>query len=1154
MNRLFLILIVAVAFATDATSQIVINEVCSMNGGHYYDENNKSPDWIELYNNSDKSVNLKNWRIFDKNDYANAYVLPDTLMPPNSYLIVHCSGDSRVTRDNFIIRSSGYGIVDYFESDEFSYYYLPAADNFKFSVNIRALKAANVHDAAGLMFRESLTSKSAYYGIFGRIKTAFSYKFLWREEPNTKPQQLLSEYGLNYPNAYLSIAREGDTLTLAITDSTGYIIESKAIYYPAEKSLYAGIAVSATNRERYIEAVFNNLKVNGERYDFANLQFAKIGYFPDGNAYYGGEIHANFKLSSEGETVYLWNASKKLVDELSFGVIGNDYSYGRSKSDSNIKRYFDTPTPATENGEGYISVLEPPRIALKSGWYDNAQTTSISHSDPNVEIYYTIDGSDVTKANGKRYGGELISIDSSMSIRAKAFSEGYIQSKTATNSYFVKDSFNLPVVSIVAAPDDLYGSSGVFNLNNAWAKIEKKVYFEFWEDSRSPAYTSECGIQLTGSTFKIPNQKPFRLYARDRYEGDSFNYSFFADKTKFPYKKLWLRTGSTDGQGTLIRDILANLLIEDSKSVEVPNSRICVVYINGEYNGIYFLKEYIDDNYIESKYGIDRASVDLLANSGIAKEGSSRDFAELLSTIEQYDFSKEQGYLIIEQLIDINSFIDYLVLNLNTANYDWGINNVKFWKSALYDNKWRWILHDLDGAYSNSFGSSVNAFNTLYQENSAIGVLFKNFAKNQVFRDKFINRAADLMNSKLHKNLVISKVDSLFNIIEPEIDRHINKWSIPSSWGKSIDSLKDIIFNRTDHFRYHITQEFDLSGYYHIAVNDVDTAAGYTKLNSLNLMSKNWAGFYFNDVPISLSAIAYPGYSFAGWGHSSLDANKNQLIAFNENSILYPKFKVDGTATAKDPVINEIMYKASSNQDCKDWVELYNPNPFAIDISNWMLKDDKDKNAFTFSEDTQIAASGYLVIAENLSKFRAVYPAVDNVIGEFAFGLSSSEDMVRLFDDKGKLIDMVHYKSTKPWDANANGTGRTLELIDPLQDNSKAENWRASAESGGTPGRQNSVYVSIEEPISLPASLEATVYPNPASEFANIYFNSPAFDYYTIEIFNAMGEKLKHVYNGYIESGSFMISTELTSMPYGIYFINIKNSTEQKTVKFVIAN
>ena len=155
-------------------------------------------------------------------------------------------------------------------------------------------------------------------------------------------------------------------------------------------------------------------------------------------------------------------------------------------------------------------------------------------------------------------------------------------------------------------------------------------------------------------------------------------------------------------------------------------------------------------------------------------------------------------------------------------------------------------------------------------------------------------------------------------------------------------------------------------------------------------------------------------------------------------------------------VINEINYHSSDEFNPEDWLELHNPTNETIAMGLWIFKDD-NSNVFTFPEDILLQSGHYLVLCKNTDTFSQLFPSVLNAIGDFGFGLSGDGELLRLFDSNGQLVDQVEYNDIAPWPIEPDGTGPTLELINPSLENDMASNWAAS-NGNGTPGAINSVY------------------------------------------------------------------------------------------------
>jgi hypothetical protein len=288
-------------------------------------------------------------------------------------------------------------------------------------------------------------------------------------------------------------------------------------------------------------------------------------------------------------------------------------------------------------------------------------------------------------------------------------------------------------------------------------------------------------------------------------------------------------------------------------------------------------------------------------------------------------------------------------------------------------------------------------------------------------------------------------MDTLVNEVKDDIAFHYQKWPLPA--GKSFDSDIAVRYyfleKRNDYIRGYLASWFDLQGSNILHISK--PAHGTVYIDGIKL-DKNFNGEYFDNAKVTLKAIPDAGYKFTGW--SNADTRQSIEITLNSDITLSAQF--EKTTTPKI-VINEINYKSDKNHDSGDWVELVNNDVNAIDISNWVIKDDSISSGFTIPANTILQPGAYLVLCEDTTKFSSQYNTQAPVLGNLPFGLSKSEDTIHLYNEQGALVDQVHYDKT--W-SDAKGNGKTLSLIDPDSDNSLSTNWIA-ADNFGTPGESN---------------------------------------------------------------------------------------------------
>jgi len=179
-------------------------------------------------------------------------------------------------------------------------------------------------------------------------------------------------------------------------------------------------------------------------------------------------------------------------------------------------------------------------------------------------------------------------------------------------------------------------------------------------------------------------------------------------------------------------------------------------------------------------------------------------------------------------------------------------------------------------------------------------------------------------------------------------------------------------------------------------------------------------------------------------------------------------------------VINEIHYHPESEDVREEFIELYNTGSEAVNLDGWSLRRGV---RFDFPKAT-VPAGGYLVVAADAERFTAKHPGVQPVVAGWNGQLSNRGETVRLEDPDGKTVDSVTYADEGEWAvrqrgqphhqhqgwdwlAEHDGSGRSLELINPGLSNRHGQNWKASTAEAGTPGAANSVFSADAPPMIL---------------------------------------------------------------------------------------
>lgn len=252
-------------------------------------------------------------------------------------------------------------------------------------------------------------------------------------------------------------------------------------------------------------------------------------------------------------------------------------------------------------------------------------------------------------------------------------------------------------------------------------------------------------------------------------------------------------------------------------------------------------------------------------------------------------------------------------------------------------------------------------------------------------------------------------------------------------------------------------------------------------------------------------------------------------------------------------VINEINYNSLDTHDPGDWVELYNPNDFTVDLSGWIFRDSNIEHAYVFPYGFMLAPDSYIVLCANQAMFSAIFPDVATNLYVMDFGLSAAGELIRLIDSTGMVVDSLTYDDKPPWPVEPDGGGSTLALINPELDNALSKNWKSS-EGYGTPGKINDTfryYDRARNEIVTSVVLEQN-YPNPFNLTTTIPFILPESGHVKIELYSVTGQKITTLVDDTMSSGHYEVPVSLTDVSSGVYLYRIMTEKTSKTKSMLI--
>lgn len=567
--------------------------------------------------------------------------------------------------------------------------------------------------------------------------------------------------------------------------------------------------------------------------------------FASDNDLYSSEFfHTNFKLSADGEALFLSNPSEEVIDSYESTVMQSDQSYGRTTDGSGVLIIFDQATPGYSNELGIPGFVYSDSLffSTEQGIFPQSFFLQISNNDVDATVRYTTNGSNPTEFSPVFSDVVLIenraSEPNSIStiptnppgtygslgwlppdgpvfkgtvVKAQSFKDGQPISEISTKSYFVHPDLSakyagMPVISIVTDSLHLFDYEtgiyvpgmhhdedtvfpavyGVGNYNLRGMEWERPVNVTLFESDGTIGFSQNLGLRIHGGGSRQLPLKALRLYARSMYGDSEINYKFFPWKETDKFKRILLRSGGNEFNSAIITDAISAALM--SKIGEgYQDTRPAVLFINGEFWGIHNIRDRLDEHYLEYRFGVDHEQVEIVKNWVSADPGTMDHYYNLVGFINENDLTVDANYEYVASQIDMSSLLDNYIVRLYTAVPDWPHNNMSFWRRTdVPGDKWKWLFFDndksmLDPTFDAIAHSTSSTVNPAW--NAEVGVfLYKNLMKNASFKQQLAERFRNHLENHFRPEQIIGIADSISSQIAPVMQEHINRWRFPASY------------------------------------------------------------------------------------------------------------------------------------------------------------------------------------------------------------------------------------------------------------------------------------------------------------------------------------------------------------------------------------
>lgn len=692
-----------------------INEVMPSNKATLAD-GNQFPDWVELYNYGSEPLSLAGLCLCCDGE---RWALPDETLDAGACLLIYCDGSgSDAHHASFTIEKDGASLsLETAEGSLIERFDSPAAEaDYSYYRDGEGQTVSTAFPTPGFD-----NSRAGYLA--------------WQAERASGALQIYEV--MVYNEWYL--AQGGSHYDwVELKNVSGAALELGGYY----------LSDSGSDRTRF--ALPARTLEPGEIF---------VVYCTGDEAKAGGSF-APFALSAQRDQLYLSASDGTLVDYVSLHDVPYQGSIGRLDGENGFF-YFDVPTPAQANSGGARTIADKPVLLGRDGAFNGVDSVSVTLSGEG-EIRYTLDGSAPT-ASSPLYT-EPLTLTQTGVVRARLYHAGELPSDVLNLSFFLNENHTLPIVSLVSAPSNFFGAEGLYS--NPAREIERLGAVTLYETDGT-GFSIDCGIKLHGATSKMAqSKKSLKLCFRSRYDGE-LHYDLFQNGVT-DFSSILLRAAQESTYSTYMRDnIMHQLAIQCFPELPAQDYKYSVLYINGQYWGVYNIREAHSTTHYANHYGYNEDTVTQWKESW----PSDSPIAEIYRYAVNHSLSSDTYYNEVAARINVDSVIGWATMQAYAGNVDFYPPNMRFYYSTE-DGQMRYALVDLDLSMF-----AYNMYDPVENFGYAYNTLFKRLLANKQFQLRMAEQLSAALKGPMSDENVLALIDRLAEELRPEMDRDRKRWN-----------------------------------------------------------------------------------------------------------------------------------------------------------------------------------------------------------------------------------------------------------------------------------------------------------------------------------------------------------------------------------------